>query len=129
VFQTRTTDGVTGFRNRTAEGELSGVRWEDICFEDKILTPKRSIVKQRISKVKTEASKKEHPAGRCADRKIAGLASGDSLCPRQRHPIQTHVFLEERLCRLSLCGHRMETGVTEFDRVFVDHPPNCVGAL
>jgi hypothetical protein len=90
VFQTRTTDGVTGFRNRTAEGELSGVRWEDICFEDKILTPKRSIVKQRISKVKTEASKKEHPAGRCADRKIAGLASGDSLCPRQRLRLRQH---------------------------------------
>src|SRR6516165_8320282 len=34
----------TGLRR----GELSGVRWEDISFEDKVLTPKRSIVKQRI---------------------------------------------------------------------------------
>ena len=47
----------TGLRR----GELSGVRWEDISFEDKILTPKRSIVKQRIGKVKTEASKKSIP--------------------------------------------------------------------
>ena len=34
----------TGLRR----GELTGVRWEDISFEDKGLTPKRSIVKQRI---------------------------------------------------------------------------------
>ncbi len=47
----------TGLRR----GELSGLRWEDICFEDKVLTPKRSIVKQRIGKVKTEASKKSIP--------------------------------------------------------------------
>jgi integrase len=47
----------TGLRR----GELSGVRWEDICFKDKVLTPKRSIVKQRIGKVKTEASKKSIP--------------------------------------------------------------------
>jgi integrase len=46
----------TGLRR----GELS-VRWEDICFEDKVLIPKRSIVKQRIGKVKTEASKKSIP--------------------------------------------------------------------
>ena len=32
----------TGLRR----GELSGVRWEDICFDDKVLIPKRSIVKQ-----------------------------------------------------------------------------------
>ena len=43
----------TGLRR----GELSGVRWEDICFDDKVLMPKRSIVKQRIGKVKTEASR------------------------------------------------------------------------
>ena len=47
----------TGLRR----GELSGIRWEDICFEDKVLMPKRSIVKQRIGKVKTEASKKSIP--------------------------------------------------------------------
>jgi integrase len=46
----------TGLRR----GELS-VRWEDICFEDKVLIPKRSIVKQSIGKVKTEASKKSIP--------------------------------------------------------------------
>ena len=44
----------TGLRR----GKLRGVRWEDICFDDKVLIPKRSIVKQRIGKVKTEASKK-----------------------------------------------------------------------
>jgi integrase len=42
-------------------GELSGVRWEDIRFDGKFLIPKRSIVKQRIGKVKTEASKKSVP--------------------------------------------------------------------
>jgi integrase len=47
----------TGLRR----GELSGVRWEDIYFDDKVLIPKRSIVKQRIGKVKTEASKKSIP--------------------------------------------------------------------
>jgi integrase len=47
----------TGLRR----GELSGVRWEDVCFDDKVLIPKRSIVKQRIGKVKTEASKKSIP--------------------------------------------------------------------
>jgi integrase len=47
----------TGLRR----GELTGVRWEDISFEDKGLTPERSIVKQRIGEVKTEASKKSIP--------------------------------------------------------------------
>ncbi len=51
----------TGLRR----GELSGLRWEDISFEEKILTPKRSIVKQRIGKVKTEASKKSIPLDEC----------------------------------------------------------------
>ena len=41
--------------------ELSGVRWEDIRFDDKVLIPKRSIVKQPIGKVKAEASKKNIP--------------------------------------------------------------------
>jgi integrase len=49
----------TGLRR----GELSDVRWEDIRFNDKVLIPKRSIVKQRIGKVKTEASKKSIPLG------------------------------------------------------------------
>lgn len=49
------------FGTALRRGELSGVRWEDINFEEKVLTPKRSIVKQRIGKVKTEASKKSIP--------------------------------------------------------------------
>jgi integrase len=47
----------TGLRR----GDLGGLRWEDISLEEKILTPKRSIVKQRIGKVKTEASRKSIP--------------------------------------------------------------------
>jgi len=47
----------TGLRR----GELSGVKWQDIDFEEKVLTPMRSIVKQHIGDVKTEASKKQIP--------------------------------------------------------------------
>jgi integrase len=47
----------TGLRR----GELSGVRWEDVNFEEKVLTPMRSIVQQHIGDVKTEASKKQIP--------------------------------------------------------------------
>jgi integrase len=47
----------TGLRR----GELSGVKWQDIDFEEKVLTPMRSIVKQHIGDVKTEASKKQVP--------------------------------------------------------------------
>jgi integrase len=47
----------TGLRR----GELSGLKWEDISFEDKQITPRRSIVKQHIGEVKTEASKKTIP--------------------------------------------------------------------
>ncbi len=42
-------------------GGLSGVRWEDIDFEEKQLTPRRSIVKQRVGSVKTEKSKNPVP--------------------------------------------------------------------
>jgi integrase len=42
-------------------GELSGVKWEDIDFEEKKLTPRRSIVKQRVGGVKTEKSKNPVP--------------------------------------------------------------------
>jgi integrase len=42
-------------------GELAGLKWEDINFEDKELIPARSIVAQRVGKVKTEASGKTIP--------------------------------------------------------------------
>jgi integrase len=42
-------------------GELSGLKWQDIDFEEKVLTPMRSIVKQQVGDVKTEASKKQIP--------------------------------------------------------------------
>jgi integrase len=47
----------TGLRR----GELSGVKWEDIDFQEGFLTPKRSIVQQHEGNVKTEASKKPIP--------------------------------------------------------------------
>jgi hypothetical protein len=49
------------FGTELRRGELSGVKWEDINFERKELTPRRSIVKQRVGQVKTEASKKMIP--------------------------------------------------------------------
>lgn len=42
-------------------GELSGVKWEDIDFNEKKLTPRRSIVKQHVGNVKTEKSKNPVP--------------------------------------------------------------------
>ncbi len=47
----------TGLRR----GELSGVKWEDIDFEERKLTPRRSIVKQHVGPVKTEKSKNPIP--------------------------------------------------------------------
>ena len=37
------------------------MKWEDIDFEAKEITPMRSIVKQHVGDVKTEASKKQIP--------------------------------------------------------------------
>jgi integrase len=47
----------TGLRR----GELSGLKWEDINFDEKEITPKRSVVNQNVGDVKTEASKKSIP--------------------------------------------------------------------
>jgi integrase len=47
----------TGLRR----GELSGVKWEDIDFGERKLTPRRSIVKQHAGAVKTEKSKNSIP--------------------------------------------------------------------
>lgn len=47
----------TGLRR----GELSGLRWEDVNFEERELTPMRSIVKQHIGDLKTESSGKSIP--------------------------------------------------------------------
>jgi integrase len=47
----------TGLRR----GELSGLKWEDINFEEKVLTPSRSIVAQRVGDVKTTTSGKTIP--------------------------------------------------------------------
>jgi integrase len=47
----------TGLRR----GELSGLKWEDINFEEKVLTPSRSIVAQRVGEVKTTTSGKTIP--------------------------------------------------------------------
>src|SRR5207247_9777107 len=50
-------DVVAGLRR----GELSGLQWGDIDFKEKTLTPSRSIVKQRVGRVKTEKSKNPVP--------------------------------------------------------------------
>ena len=50
-------DFATGMRR----GELSGVKWEDIDFATRELHIRRSIVKQRVGRVKTEASEKPVP--------------------------------------------------------------------
>jgi integrase len=42
-------------------GELGEVKWEDIDFEEKELTPKRSIVKQHVGSLKAEKSKNPVP--------------------------------------------------------------------
>ena len=47
----------TGLRR----GELSGAKWEDIDFDEKKFTPRRSIVKQHVGPVKTEKSKTPIP--------------------------------------------------------------------
>lgn len=47
----------TGLRR----GELSGLKWQDINFEAKEITPARSIVAQHVGDVKTDASGKTIP--------------------------------------------------------------------
>jgi len=47
----------TGLRR----GELSGLKWDDINFEERILTPSRSVVAQHVGNLKTDASEKTIP--------------------------------------------------------------------
>ena len=42
-------------------GELAGLRWEDIRFEELTVMAQRSVVDQVVGKVKTEASKRPIP--------------------------------------------------------------------
>lgn len=42
-------------------GELSGLRWEDIQFQELAITAQRSVVDQVVGNVKTEASKRPIP--------------------------------------------------------------------
>jgi integrase len=42
-------------------GELQGFKWADLDFTKGVLIPKRSIVKQHVGKLKTEASEKPMP--------------------------------------------------------------------
>jgi len=49
------------FGTGARRGELSGIKWEDVDFEKKEILPCRSIVKQHVGPLKTEASKKPIP--------------------------------------------------------------------
>jgi integrase len=49
------------FGTGALRGELQGFKWGDIDFTKAILYPKRSIVKQHVGKLKTEASEKAMP--------------------------------------------------------------------
>jgi hypothetical protein len=64
----------TGLRR----GELAGLKWEDINFEEKVLTPARSVVAQRVGNVKTQASEKPIPLD---DVLIEELLEGRSETP------------------------------------------------
>lgn len=50
-------DGSSGLR----VGELLGLKWEDVDFENQVIYIRRSIVKQRVGPPKTEASQKPIP--------------------------------------------------------------------
>jgi integrase len=50
-------DGSSGLR----VGELLGLKWEDVDFENQVIYIRRSIVKQRIGPPKTETSQKPIP--------------------------------------------------------------------
>lgn len=52
---------ILSFGTGLRRGELAGLKWEDINFEEKELLPARSIVAQRVGRVKTEASGKKIP--------------------------------------------------------------------
>lgn len=49
------------FGTGARRGELQGFKWGDIDFSKGILQPKRSIVKQHVGRLKTEASEKPIP--------------------------------------------------------------------
>jgi integrase len=49
------------FGTGARRGELQGFKWEDVNFTKGVISPKRSIVKQHVGKLKTEASDKPMP--------------------------------------------------------------------
>ncbi len=49
------------FGTGARRGELQGFKWADVDFTKGVLNPKRSIVKQHVGKLKTEASEKPMP--------------------------------------------------------------------
>lgn len=69
-------DMATGLRR----GELAGLKWEDVDFENLSLNVTRSVVDQKVGKCKTEASRKPVPI----DQHIAQ----DLLAWRQQTPFQ-----------------------------------------
>jgi integrase len=50
-----------GFGSGLRRGELAGLKWGDVDFNNRQIVPKRSIVKQIVGPVKTEESKKAVP--------------------------------------------------------------------
>lgn len=66
------------FGTGARRGELQGFKWGDIDFAKAILYPKRSIVKQHVGKLKTEASDKPMP--------LSPLLIRDLLLWRQETP-------------------------------------------
>jgi len=66
------------FGTGARRGELQGFIWSDVDFAKGILHPKRSIVKQHVGKLKTEASEKPIP--------LSPLLVRDLLAWRQETP-------------------------------------------